>query len=751
MKHFLLILSFVSCLTYGQDSWDEMTGEQKAFMYSIARRTEILKPEVFHLFEFTDSIPWINDTLPDYKYVQRKIVSNPELLILHKDQFSRKSNGLVSDLATHFALWELDQVLKFRNSEEEIHEHLKPKLKEFEKYVLQQIPQTVVKTLSDGSFVVDKAIQGYYEPGLQTGDKMASLLNSGFSRGDQRLILNAIARAEEKYIHNRSYEIFEMLGGECEDFKNFISAAGDGSGFSSLEGGIFTQYNRTLPDDKGLFAFQVEEHLKQKTFEETRRKRPAPDVYYLATDQVKKTEFRTRGDLATVIHFDVYGYHPERQTTVAIQKGGSSYILYGNNHNRLLSPDSTFGKGTTYWRLLWELENKYIKDVNDKLYGKRGFEYAIDVYEQKIAKTELLIKKTEYKLDKLRHTPEGKPKIKKKKIKKKDLGKSDQSGTGHPTSALSKLDKKKNIEQNRLMHLNTQLLDEKRILAQLKLDMEKAYYLLQGYKTKLDKMQKNLGYLFMSYEQEGDIFIFQDGSTFDYSTQDFTFKGNGRAESFHTYHIAFGEKVFSESCEESFIHMNLSSVNPEDKYTFEKIVAATGSKVEMSVSDSIQLMEIFQDVLNRDMKIDLSIYAGGILGQADGEYFRDSTLTAVDYNKDNEENQQAWKYRATKDDKIHLSVEVWQDKMKPFNFAEYQKGYDKLKKKNPGLTEIDYTSALKARKLADQWIAQMKTLVPLWFDKPLEQAKLLKALSGAKAGKVGFANRTIWAKVPLLD
>lgn len=751
MKHFVLLISFVSCLTYGQDSWDEMTGEQRAFMYSIARRTEILKPEVFHLFEFKDSIPWINDTLPDYKYVQKKIVQNPDLLVLHKDQFSRKSNGLISDLATHFALWELDQVLKFRNSEEEMHAHLKPLLVKFEQYVLQQIPQTVVKTLSDGSFVVDKAVQGYYEPSLDIHNKMAALLNSGFNRGDQRLILNAIARAEEKYVSTRSYEVFEMLGGECIDYKNYISAAGDGASFSSLEGGIFTQYNRSLPDDKGLFAFNVEEHLKQKTFEETRRKRPTPDVYYLATDQVKKTEFRTRGDLQTVIHFDVYGYHPERQTTVAIQKGGSSYILYGNNNNRLLSPDSTFGKGSTYWRLLWELENVYIKDVSDKLYGKRGYEFAIDVYEDKIAKTELLIKKTEYRLDKLRHTPEGKPKIKKKKFKKKNLGMSDQSGTGHPTSALSKLDKQKNIEQNRLMHLNTQLLDEKRILAQLKLDMEKAYFLLQGYKTKLDMMQKNLGYLFMTYEQEGDIFTFQDGSTFDYSTQDFTFSSNARAESFHTYHIAFGEKVFSKDCEESFIHMNLSSISADDKYTFEKIVAESGSKVEMSVSDSIQLMEIFQDILNRDMKVDLSIYSGGILAESDGKYFRDSTATAVEYNKDNDENRQAWKYRATKDTEIHLSVEVWQDKMKPFNFADYQKGYDKLRKKNPSLTEIDYTAALKARKLAEQWLVQMKTLVPVWFEKPLDQAKLLKALSGARAGKVGFANRSVWAKVPLLD
>ena len=35
--------------------------------------------------------------------------------------------------------------------------------------------------------------------------------------------------------------------------------------------------NRILPDDKGLFAFNVEEHIKAKTFDETRARRPKPN------------------------------------------------------------------------------------------------------------------------------------------------------------------------------------------------------------------------------------------------------------------------------------------------------------------------------------------------------------------------------------------------------------------------------------------------------------------------------------------
>jgi len=222
MKQLIVLLILISQTGFSQETWDDFSGDEKAFFYNISRRIEIIKPELFHLLEFTDSIPYINDTLPNYKYVERQVVMDPSKLLFHTDQLSRKSNGLISDLATHYALWELDAVLKFRNSEEEMHKSLNTKLKFFEKYVLQKIPQTAVKTLTNGNFVVDKAVRGYYEPGLSTSSKMSALMNSGFSLSDQMLILNAISLAEEKYIQIRSFEIFQLLGGECEDYLNFI-------------------------------------------------------------------------------------------------------------------------------------------------------------------------------------------------------------------------------------------------------------------------------------------------------------------------------------------------------------------------------------------------------------------------------------------------------------------------------------------------------------------------------------------------
>jgi hypothetical protein len=73
------------------------------------------------------------------------------------------------------------------------------------------------------------------------------------------------------------------------------------------------------------------------------------------------------------------------------------------------------------------------------------------------------------------------------------------------------------------VHLNTQWENEKLTLAKLIKEMEEAYFLLIKYQALYDKMQKNLGYIFMSYEQDGDIYTFADGATFNYATQDFTF------------------------------------------------------------------------------------------------------------------------------------------------------------------------------------------------------------------------------------
>ncbi len=746
MKYaYFCILSFFSLAGQSQWVWDNFTGEERAFFYNITRRTEILKPELFHLLEFTDSIPWVNDTLPDHAYVEKQIVKSPEKLILHVDQIPRKSIGLISDLAVAYSLWELDKVLHYRTSVDEKDAHLKEKLAIYEGYVIQNIPQSALTTLTSGKYVLMKGISNYFSPSMAITDKMAALANSGYSQQDQMLIVNALYTAHELYVAQRMKEVMWNLGAINLDVeKDFLSAAGDGSSWSDLEGTFKTPYNHLVPDEKGLFRFETEEYVEkeEQIGGEIVTKKPI-----IRVKDILVKEFRTSLEKSTILHFDVYGYHPERQTTIAIQKGGSSYILYGKNEHRLLSPDSTYGKGTTYWRLLWELEHVYIADLNEKLYGKKGYEYWIKEYEDKLVGTELLIKKTEFRLNELRHKPMGPPKMKKKKIKDKDLGSSDQIN-GHPTNTLTKTEKQINIEQARLTHLNTQWENERAMLAKLKKEMEEAYILLVRYQALYDRMQKNLGYVFMSYEQEGDIYTFSDGAIFNYATQDFIFPDGSREDVFQVFHIAFGEKVLSTKIEESFVHMHYSQRDLKTNYTLRRVVEDKNSQTQFTKGDSIQLMEIFRAALDKDLKIEVIAEAGGIMEEKEGMYYRDSTQGTIENKPDQFGNDGLTVYRADKGSILQLKVTVWGERMIPAEFSKYQAQFDKWILKNPDLNEVDYYTGIKAKQKATQWIDHLKKLVPLWFKKPEDQTKLLKTLSAAKVGNVWFKGGTIKTKVP---
>ena len=177
MKQAFVLFLLIATIGFGQD-WNHFSGEERAFLYHQTRRTEVLRLELFNLFEYTDSIPYINDTLPDYSFVERQIVADPDLLQLHSAEIPRQSVGVVMDLATRYALWELDRVLHFRNSTAEADKPLKERLKRFERLVIEEAPQKAVRTITSGEYVLVKNIDQYFAPSLTVCDKLAAILNS---------------------------------------------------------------------------------------------------------------------------------------------------------------------------------------------------------------------------------------------------------------------------------------------------------------------------------------------------------------------------------------------------------------------------------------------------------------------------------------------------------------------------------------------------------------------------------------------
>lgn len=715
----LILFSFTS---FSQTEWNDFSGKQRAFFYQLTRKIENMNPQVFHLFEFTDSIPYINDTLADFPYVEKQIVADSSKLILHKTEFSRKNNGIISDIATHYASWELGLMLQFRESKKTKFAYLKEKITVFEQYVREKAPQSAIRILSDGSYALSPSIQKYYAPNLSINEKIAAIKNSSFSLNDQLLIIRSIYYAQEKYINTRSKEIFDILGGESKYYKNFLVGAGDGDSYSELESVLRTKYNRALPDPKTYFKFDTETKLDKVTKKQT---------LYCKTNPIK--HINTVDNLQTKVHFDVWGYHPERQTTIVIQKGGNSYILYGNSENRYLTPDSTFEKGSTYWRLIYELEHVHIANLREMIYGKRGYDYHIAETEKEIQKSNLYIKQSEEKLNKMRYAPIPKPKIKKKKkkLKDKNLGYSDQAGTGHIKGKLTKDVKEKNKEQSRLIHLNTQLKEQKRLLKQLKDDKEKAFTVLAKYETQLDLMKKNVGDVFVEFKKDKrGNYLFNDGTFFNYLEQDFTFMAGNNAESFDIITVAFGEKVFSKTSEEVFVHMNVSHPELESKYT---AYIESSKESDLSVSDSIQIMELFTALGTTDKPFKIEAIGGGIIGGQSFNYYRDSLATVVDYSKDEEKLNTVYTYNVKIDDNINLNVKSFRQPMLPYQFTEkYGTYYAKAKAKNQQLNEIDFYTTYLAKKRLSLFMDYLTNYANQWLVDSDYQNEVLNKLKKAK-------------------
>lgn len=737
MKHiYILLFICVPLISFSQENWEDFSGKQRAFLFDQVRKVNTLKTELLHLFEFADSIPYINDTLPDYSYVEKEIVNSPDLLLLHRDQMKRKSPGIVADLAVRYALWELGQVLQYRNSTDDKNKPLKEKLKIFEKYVLEEAPQSAVKLLNNGDYTLAKTVQGYYSASLTVSDKMAGILNSGYSRIDQMLILNALMMAQEKYVHNRAKEVYFILGGSKLISNDFLSAVGDGANWAEIKGKIATPYSIGLPDEIGLFRFIIEEDIDEEK-----------NKTNLKVRDVVSNQFNTSTDASTFIHADVFGYHPERQTTISVHKGDKAYVLYGKNEHRMVSPDSSYGEGTTYWRLMDRLENYYIANTREDLYGKRGYEYQIDVYEKKIEGTLLDIKKTEIQLDKLRHTPEGKPKMKKKKIKKKDLGSSYQDGQGHPTSAMSKLDKQKLIQQKRLVELNGILSGQKAILAQLIEDMEQAHKNLVIYEARLDYMRKNIGYIIMEYEEENGVYTYSDGAKFIYNTQDFIFPQSDRSETFQVFHIMFGKEVFAEQIDENFAHINFSYKDEEQVYTLRSIKRDNANNT-LTPSDSVQLVELFQELSDKKLNCNLTINAGGVLSESGESFSRTDVASLSAFDPENTPNFGLVEIKAKRYIDMEIQLNVYDDPMIPGDFTKHQAAYEKLKQKYNDINEVDFYTGLRAKHEAAKWVEQVSAYAELWIKNEADRKMVLKKLKKLKAKKVSFVNGKYLAKVP---
>jgi hypothetical protein len=579
------------------------------------------------------------------------------------------------------------------------------------------LPANAFKS-EDGQQVPHPKLDNLLNPGLSFDDKKAMLSSFHFLEPEDQLqTLKALNSAVNQYVEQRTYAFFLALGGEATTFDNILVAAGDGSSTTGLleerEKDEKGRWNKGLPKAVGLFPYQVVLKPGEK------QKKPTLESLRFTTNDLKTTGNQRH----TNLHFDVWGYNAEKQTTVVIEKNGLSYHLFGSGETRFLSPDSAFAKGATFQTVINDLKNNKIAKLQEMIYGKKGFDYWITHTEKRKGDQILKIEKTEKELSDMRYSPIT------------TSSKAKKRGGANTVNTTS--DKKsRKIKQELLVQQYNQLEDIKRRIAELKKQKEEAIDLLAQYQRRLDLYNELMGLHWASYTEKDGLYQFQDSTTFDILTQEFQFPPSAAPEDFEVRLIAIPYSALSDEVDEVMLHINLVDALPDYdariQLSLEDIFASDSWQLPGSLfapADSVAVRQFFEAMLNKKLPFEIICRGQGI-GTWDGnrtvQAFKPVELKT--YPGNSAEAQQASKLdssfvRLRKSEvlidlnrKITLQVNSYTDPVASGLAITNPEVLETMRKYN--LSKNQVLSAYRSAAILRQLKAELNVLAGTYLDRP---------------------------------
>lgn len=603
---------------------EDLTPEERAYLFHIVKKSPILDNNFGRYFDYIGpEITFANKQI-NYDSVELYIINHPEMLVIRKEEIAKSPKGLIAEAANKMAVWELNKVLLAKRGSPKDLKQYENEYAQFEGYLMEKLPP---KATTQGGDVLEplSRIDQVLNPQLSFDEKFAQLESlRSLDQNDQLVTLEAINYAINRYVEVRSFEIFNALGGECSSFRNVLVAAGDGSNTSGLleerEKDEKGRWNKGLPKAVGLFPYQI----KLETYETGKEHITIDGAHYKKTAtriepaRASENTFQTAGgNKYTNVHFDVWGYNSEKQTTVVVEKNGLNYHLFGSGETRFLSPDSTFDDGATFQSIINDLEFNKIGQLYENIYGKKGYDYWIEYNQKKKDATELKIEKMEKEYSDLGYSPittskkaPGSVKRSRRKAIKGNTGSFD----GAPKTSSNRKERKE--LQNDIVHAYDLFNAYKKKIAELEQEKAVAIDLMATYKIKLDEYKRLMGHRWASYEEKDGLFIFEDSTTFDILTQEFRFKPSLEAEAFEVRLIAIPESSISKSADEVMLHINVMDAEPhydarinlslEDVFESDKWEL---SAPLFSEDDSVAIRVFFEGLLNP--KVEFNVIARG--------------------------------------------------------------------------------------------------------------------------------------------
>lgn len=568
---YFLLLTF--CLH--SQTIDTFNGEEKAYMYHVVMKSPILKVNIGRYFEYSGPKIFWRDTILNYDSMEVLIINQPDLLFIRTSEIAKSPPGIIAELSNKMALWELNlSLLAYQDKDNPELLRYKNKFESFKKLLIENLPSVALTKDQNGVITFQEKIMKVINPSLAFNDKTALLSSFYFlTIDDQAATLKGINQSVNAWVKKRSYELFTQLGGSTNHFENQLIAAGDGSNTSGLlnerEKDESGRWNRGLPKAVGLFPYQF--HIEP--LENSKQSE-------LVSERFATLNFQTIGqNRQTNIHPDVWGYNDKKQTTVVIEKKGKSYVLFGSGDTRFLSPDSTFSTGATFYALIKELENKWIKDLNERIYGKKGIEADITFWKGQVA-------------------------VAFDKIKVTEIGISSMNVSTLSTTKQGKKQRAK--DQQKLITMNERLSYCQAKVKYHENEKDKALIILESYKKKLEKYKQLIGYSWIKWTEKNLFYTFEDGATFNLYTQEFRFPATESPESFEVRLLAVPYSALSKQADEVMLHLSITDVEPGFDRTIQLVrddLFPSNSyalqKDLFSQKDSVAVLEVFELLLKK--------------------------------------------------------------------------------------------------------------------------------------------------------
>lgn len=526
-----------------------LSSEERAYLYHVAEKSPTLQRNIGDLFNYKGDTVYFKfkvkrsvDSILDFDSIDQNIIYEPSLLEINAYELSSVENGLLAELASKLALQNLYREL---NRKDEIKtEGISNRVyARFLEKLTTELPSKATRSRNDKNEPIPKVIE-LLSPSLSFFERANQLKElDNFKLVEQQQIMDAIFKATQLYIQEKGEEYYRKIGGQKE-FYSYLQAVGDGSSTSGLLGEreLIREGKHEIGKPKGIGLFTYETGFK--TLKGNKQ--------VLSPKQSVTNDFTPIKEDLTSVHFSMWGFNKKLQTTVAIRNKDSVYLLYASKVNKELTPDTTFGSGSTIHSITNKLENKSIPELDEAINGKTGLKFKLEEAKEARELNLLKIKETEYELK------SGSQKNNKLKKKNKIVTRENGGAmTANTRGQIKRL-------QNKLAYLINRQTQIEKILANAEADLKEEEARMQSFRARLTELKSFIDGKQLTYNKFGYIYTFADGCTFNSYTQTFKIPKALKIKDFSVRLITIGPNAMSERVDEIQLLTNVTRGIEED-------------------------------------------------------------------------------------------------------------------------------------------------------------------------------------------